>query len=329
MVFDVDGIERRESFTATSPTACRQAAKAWQASDDKVAIEKVKTVKQWAVHWLEVYKKDKVAYKSYQNYKLYVDKHIVPAIGDLKLTDVRPAHIEKLHGEKTSLSASARKHIHLALKGLFETAVENNLCQSSPMSRVKAPAVGNSEPEIFVANEVKEILAAVDDHKYGLYIKMLLYTGLRMGELLALQWGDIDLDNDLVKISRAIAKSEDGWAVKNTKTNRVRYVAIPEQLKEDLTQRPKDGIFILCNPDGSHLTPHQFERRYKKFFEQNDLTYRSPHKCRHTFATFLLKGNADLRSIQAMLGHSKISTTEIYTHIDTDDIKRNVTKLNY
>lgn len=325
----INGITQRKSFTRSSPTACRKAFDDWLASEDKVAIEKVQTVEQWAKHWLEIYKKDKIAYKSYKNYELYVNKHIIPAIGKVKLVDVRPAHIEKIYLDEANLSDSARKHIHLALKGIFKTAVDNNFCKSSPVDKVSSPAVANDEPEIFSADEVTAILTAAKDHKYGLYVNLLLYTGLRMGELLGLQWNDIDLDNDLIIVRRAIAKVEKGWEPKSTKTNRVRYIAVPEPLKETLQEQSRGGLFILCNPDGSHLTPHQFERRYRTFFEQNGLTYRSPHKCRHTFATFLLKGNADLRSIQSMLGHSKISTTEIYTHVDTEDIKRNVTKLKY
>lgn len=328
-IVEIDGIEQRKSFTSTSPTACRKALRDWLISSDKVTIEKVKTVGEWAAHWLEIYKKDKVAYKSYKNYKLYVEKHIIPSLGKIKLADVRPAHIEKFYREKSELSSSARKHIHLALNGIFKTAIENNFCIVNPVSKVKAPSIKNEEPEIFVSNEVTEILNISGTHQYGFYVMILLYTGLRIGELLALQWGDIDFDNELIRISKAIAKAENGWEIKNTKNNRIRYVAIPDSLKQTLKEYPREGIFVLCNPDGSHLTPHQFEKRYQKFFSDNGLTYRSPHKCRHTFATFLLKGNADLRSIQSMLGHSRISTTEIYTHVDTDDIKRNLTKLKY
>lgn len=73
---------------------------------------------------------------------------------------------------------------------------------------------------------------------------------------------------------------------------------------------------------GQRITPRKLETRYKKFFRETGLPYLSPHKCRHTYATYLLKGGADLRAVQELLGNSKVQVMEIYTHVDTGDIKK-------
>lgn len=105
---DVDGVEQRKSFTGSSRQDAHRQYKEYLASDRKVAIEKVRTVQQWAEHWLEIYKKPDIGYAAYKDYKMYVSRHIVPAIGKLRLADVRPAHIKKLFAEARTKPTKAQ-----------------------------------------------------------------------------------------------------------------------------------------------------------------------------------------------------------------------------
>ena len=96
-------------------------------------------------------------------------------------------------------------------------------------------------------------------------------------------------------------------------------------------------MFLLCRDDGDFCRRSQFDRKYYKFFadlnktlsDENKIPKLTPHKCRHTFATYLLRNGSIIRYVQQLLGHSQIETTTIYTTVDIDDLKANITRLKY
>lgn len=317
-----------KSFYSKSKKEVINKHKEWL-KNGEIAVEKVQTVEQWAKQWLLIYKKDKVQYNTYKNYEGYTKKHIIPEIGALKLEQVRPAHIETLMKKKAELSISAQHHIYLTIKSIFESAVENKLCTTNPVGKFKAPRTEEKKPQVFSQTEVKNVIEKANTHKYGYLVLLLLYTGLRVSELTSLQWTDVDFTNNLITIRRAFTRAENGgFKIKSTKSGKERYIGITDKLKELLETIPKKSLFIV-NENGEALTINQFSLRYKRFFEECNLNYLSPHKCRHTYATYLLKGGAELRAVQKMLGHSDVTVTEIYTHIDTSDIINNTKKLSY
>lgn len=375
MGIGADGKPWRPSFYGKDEPAALQAYRDWLKESGNIPIEKVQTVGEWADKWLELYKKGKVAYKSYQNYKLYVEKHIKPHIGQLRFESVRPAHIAQLYRAEAGLSASALRHISIALNGIFETAMDNHFCGSNPALRVERPHKAKALPKFFTAGEVSKLLAFAPEHKWGVYVMALLYTGLRMGELLALEWTDIDFDNMTLDITKTVAEVENldkdaifkvGKTVKHKKKYEIkptpksdheRTVVLTPNGSALFKSIPRTGKYVL--PGGEltrkkkesdspepekvrrlnteFLTPNQFINRYMRVIQDLNKTLKegeqvrklSPHKCRHTYATHLLKAGANLRAIQEQLGHQQISTTEIYTQVDIEDRKGNVAKLKY
>lgn len=326
----MDGKAVRKTFYGHTKKECLKKYQDWLKGNKKgPPIEKVKTVGEWADRWLELYKKGKVAYGTYRNYEMYVNNHIKPALGRLKFEQVRPAHIEEFFLLKEELSDSAQHSLYVVLKAIFDTAIRNHLCLENPVEpRGKRAMEEQFTIQVFPLHEIESILSS--DNAYAVYPQLLLYTGLRVGELLALKWTDIDLENDIIKISHAVAQAEGGgYEEKGTKSGKTRYIGIPPKLKVLLLSLPKRGLYLLLDREGKRMTPDQFKGIYKKFFIQTGLEYLSPHKCRHTYATYLIKGGAELRAVQTMLGHSKSEVTELYTHVDTGDIKNNVSKLAY
>jgi len=351
-----DGTLDRKSFYAKGKMAAKKKHDDW-AKAETVKLEAVRTVGEWAAQWLQTYKKDKVSYKSYKNYELYINKHIIPHIGSLRLEDVRQAHIESLYQKEAGLSASALNYVKITLNGIFGSALENRYCTTNPAAKVKPPHKAKKTPQAFTAGEVGVILDYAPSHNYGYYVTALLYTGLRMGELLALQWGDVDFDNLTITVRRSLYEIENldevttlppdknkkvkhikKWDIKDsTKTERDRVVVLTQKGAEALKQIPHKSLFIISGEGTGFLTPAAFEYRFRKVLtdlndtlpEDRKVRILSPHKARHTYATHLLKGGANLRAIQEQLGHQRITTTEIYTQVDIESRKDNVTKLGY
>lgn len=368
-----DGKPMRPSFYGKDEKEALKAYNSWIKTSGKLPIERVQTVGEWADKWLELYKKDKVGYKTYKNYKLYVEKHIKPHIGTLKLESVRPAHIAQLYQKESVLSASALRHISISLNGIFETAIDNRFCTINPAEKVTPPHKVKAPPTAFTSDEVDKLLTYAPFHKSGGLICALLYTGLRMGELCALQWGDIHMDEMYLDINKTIAEVENkdtstlviGGVEKHhkkygikpvPKSDKSRIVALTAKGIELFKTIPKTNIYAFPSLTGGFMTPNQFREQYEqsiKFVnkqldaaceaykkmhpdakqsdlaEFNHVRLLSPHKCRHTYASHLLAGGANMRVVQEQLGHQQISTTEVYTHVDIASRRNNVTMLKY
>lgn len=334
MGIGADGKPWRPSFYGKDEKEALKAYKDWLKSSGETPIEKVKAVGEWADKWLELYKKtgrDKVAYSTYRNYKMYVDNHIKPHIGKLKFEQVKPAHIEQLYSRlPKDMSYSARRHINIALNGIFKTAVENRFCKENPIKSMPMPTIDSEDIKVFTPKQVEKIIRDAKTDPDGMYVQFPLYSGMRVGEITALQWSSVDYKNGEIRVKSAMTRAEDGgYEEGKTKSRKSRVVPISPELEAVLKSIPVNGLYVFSDDGSAPLSHHQYEYRYARFFKRTDAPYLSPHKCRHTYATYLLRGGADLRVIQTLLGHSKISVTEIYTEVNVDDLKNNVARLGY
>ena len=328
-----DGSASRKAFYGKTKKECRDKYEQWIKGNGEKSIEKVSTVEEWADKWLELYKKGTISYGTYHNYELYIKNHIKPKLGKFKLSVIKPAHIQQFYKTISHMSKTAQNDINSALRGIFETAAENGYCLESPVTKApKLPKKTKNEIEVFNLAEIGEIIQS--DDEYVSFPKLLLFTGIRVGEAAALKWGNIDLENAILTVSQSSSRKEGGgWEEGDTKSRRNRTVHLTQEGLNFLNElyQQKQGIYVLTTEDGRPLTPCMYEKRYRKFFATTGITYRSPHKCRHTYATHLIKGGADLMAVQALLGHTSVKVTEIYTHAHKDNefLRDNITKLNY
>lgn len=325
-----DGSHIQKSFCRRTKALAKAAYEEF-IEKGKQQKESRQTVEGWGKEWLEL-KRGSVSYRTYANYELYCNKYVLPAIGKKQIAKVTPADIEHLMGRASHLSKSARHHIFITVDQIMKSAVRNGLRQQNPCEGLSVKAEAPLKKiEWFSLDEIQTIIKNLDK-PFGVAIALMLYTGLRSEEIMGLRWGDINQKEKTITVRRAVTRVAKGefLPVERSKNDKVRIVTYGDELAMWLKSAPKTSIYVVpAIRSGGYMTPGSFRRQYDKFFAGLPIRKLSPHKLRHTYATYLIKGGAELRAVQTLLGHSSVSVTEIYTHVDTSDQRRATQKLAY
>ena len=190
------------------------------------------TFGQWAEKWLETYKKPTVSENTYLlTYKNCVDKHLIPYFGAADLTDIRSVDVQKFFNEKQkTLSESMLDKLRMTLYGIFDTAVDNDLCYKNPIKGIKyVSQTEKHEKHVYTDSEIAAAKSFFKDDLPEAFV--ILETGLRRGELCGLMWTDIDLDALTLTVNRSIAdKRGGGIEIRPPKWNSYRTITISAEL---------------------------------------------------------------------------------------------------
>ena len=195
-----------------------------------------------------------------------------------------------------------------------------------PTELLESPRIGEHLPEVLTLEEVDRLQQAIDLSKWEgqrnkAIIEVLYSCGLRVSELVTLKLSDLYLDEQFLRVTGKGQK---------TRLVPISPVAIKQlQLwfvdRNAMNIKPGEEDYVFLNRRGAHLTRTMILIMIKRLGQEAGIAKTiSPHTLRHSFATSLLEGGADLRSIQAMLGHESIGTTEIYTHISTTTLREEI-----
>ena len=206
-----------------------------------------------------------------------------------------------------------------ALKSFFNYLVFEGLIKDSPISNIEAPKLERKLPEVLTEDEINQLIKSVDlNHVFGqrnkTIIEVLYGTGIRVSELVNLQLSNIFFKESILKVNGKGDKERFVPLGKIASTEIKTYINIRDRMKID----SKNTDILFINRYGRKLTRSMIFKIITDASRSIGLEKKiSPHTLRHSFATHLLKNGADLRTIQLILGHESITTTEIYTHLDT------------
>lgn len=293
-----------------------------------VDIDKI-TVAEWMEKWLKEYKKPVLRPRTYELYTYYTGHFIKPSVGSVPLQKLRPEHLQRLYNSLVEDKKSSRAvhQVHQLLNGALKQAVKNRLITHNPADATTRPPLKYKNIRIMSTEEQETFLQAIAFHTWGAAFMTILGTGLRRGELLGLHWEDVDLGEKVLHVRRSIVSVKgEGIRVEEPKTKKGRRtVPLPkmvvaflqrhkEKLEKDGLYRPDGPVFPSKN--GNYIWPRNFNRIYEKLRDDLGLKDVNLHALRHTFASRLLELGEEMRVIQELLGHAKISTTaDIYTHV--------------
>ena len=220
--------------------------------------------------------------------------------------------------KKNSPRSQARKIS--GLKSFFKFLVFEEYIKSSPMSNIESPKLGRKLPDILNVEEISQMISSINiKEKFGqrnkTIIEILYGTGIRVSELIELKISNIFFKENLIRVLGKGDKERFVPIGLKAKKSIIDY--INNNRKYQKIEESSNDILILSKY-GKKITRHMIFTLIKNISKQSGITKKiSPHTFRHSFASHLLKNGADLRTIQLILGHENITTTEIYTHLDS------------
>ncbi|MBW1809907.1 MAG: site-specific tyrosine recombinase XerD [Deltaproteobacteria bacterium] len=225
---------------------------------------------------------------------------------------------------KKGLAVRSQARLISALRTCYRFLVTESICKSDPTSEIELPKAGRKLPELLSVEEIEDLIAQPRlDNPRGLrdraMLEFIYATGLRVSELVKLKVEGLDLRLGVV---RAFGKRRKERLVPLGDQALEAVNAYLDQGREKMLAGRRSP-FLFVTARGSAMTRQAFWKNLKRYARLAGIPREiSPHQLRHSFATHLLERGADLRSVQAMLGHADISTTEIYTHVNAERLRR-------
>jgi integrase len=310
--------------------------------DNGIFIKPAKTtLADYLERWLKDYVWPNLAPRTAEGYEYIIRRHIMPALGKLTLTQLKPEHIQRYYANKLSsgradgnggLSAKTVRHHHVTLHDALQSAVKWGLLARNPADAVDAPRFQRPQMHIMDADEINKFLEAAKGTPYYAIFYVALFTGMRRSEYLALKWSDIDLILCQIYVTRSLHQLKDGSFVyrqpKSDKSRRMIALTpstalVLREHKENQSSIKlmqgvllKDEDLVFSQPDGSPYRPDTITHAWIKLARRVGLKGIRLHDARHSHASLMLKQGIHPKIVQERLGHSSIQITlDTYSHV--------------
>ena len=295
------------------------------------------TVAEYLDKWLEDYAKVNVSGKTFERYREIACNHLKPSLGVFPLPKLQPLHIQATYSAllqsgrrngEGGLSARTVLHCHRVLHTALQQAVKWQLIARNPAGAAEPPTPERREMRALDETETIWLLEAARGTRLYVPILFAVTTGVRRGELLALQWRDSNLDTGVVSIRRSLEQTRAGLKFKETKNSEGRTIAVPpvavEALREHQAKQQElkalldayqDQDLVFAREDGRIWKPESFTEEYFRFTKKIGVEVRF-HDLRHSHASQLLKAGVSPKVVSERLGHSTVGITlDVYSHL--------------
>jgi integrase len=299
-----------------------------------------KTIREIAAAWKE-YKRPYVKQSTMAAYVLILENHILPTFGEDNSLPEQSVQAFVLHKIESGLSTKSVKDILIVLKMVMKFGVKKEWMTYYEWDIKYPPSSENKVLDVLSVTNHRKILNHIQSHFtfMGLGIYISLSTGLRIGEICALKWSDINVTDGILTVNRTIEriyiiegeKKHTELVINTPKTkNSCREIPMNKELLGMLKPLKKvvnEDYFILTN-DERPTEPRTYRNYYKRLMEKLDIPKLKYHGLRHSFATRCIEVGCDYKTVSVLLGHSNISTTlNLYVHPNMEQKKRCIDKV--
>lgn len=290
-------------------------------------------LREWLDIWLNKYIKYNLKFRSFVSYSNIIKNHIVPKLGEFKLDDLTPQILQnfvndKLERGNLKTGAPLAKNTVIVITNVLKQAIEEaNLMEVTTKNcskKIKMPQQEETKVTAFERNEQERLIGYCLHNKKTNYvgIALCLYTGIRIGELLALTWEDIDFEKGHMTISKTAYQSKKGEKIqilvdtpKTKNSNRV--IPLPKQILVILKRIKKktNSRYIITTRTNGMVGTRSYQRTFERILLKLGISYKNFHSLRHTFATRALEFGMDVKTVSEILGHKNpLITLNRYTH---------------
>ena len=293
--------------------------------EQKKGDEKMK-LKELLELWLERYMKHTIKIRTYNRYKSICELHLIKDLGEYELEELKPNVLQDFLLKKidNKYSTNTIKGIVSVLKQALKLAITLEFVDKEYCSNLKMPSSEEKEISVFTKKEQQVIESFCLNHKKRNYIGIVicLYTGIRLGELLALTWDDIDFNSNLLTINKTSYSAKvDGKTQiivdkpKTKKSNRV--IPLPNQLVKllKIIKKESNSKYVITTRNSGMVGNRSYQRTFKFILKKVNVPYRNFHSLRHTFATNAIELGMDVKTLAEILGHTNaMITLNRYSH---------------
>ena len=290
----------------------------------------------WVQAWYSLYAQPNVRETTARYYKGYIDHHVIPRLGDIPLNKLTSLDMQQFYKDllengriredtkvkKPGLSSTTVHGIHVMLKSALKRAVQERLIPFNPAEFCIPPKITKPELQVIPSERYQSYLTAAEQRGVLPMFYLELISGLREGELVALQWSDLDIENKTISVSKQAGRNNAGEPdITRPKTeNSIRKISIPQDAADFLIaehQKHLSNPWMFPSPKtGEMYHPDSVVNIHKKILKDAGLEHLRFHDLRHTFATLALQNGVDVKTVSSMLGHFDAGfTLRTYTHV--------------
>ena len=250
-------------------------------------------------------------------------------LGDKKMEDATFEDLQQFlkHLYQSDYNARSQARIISGMRAFYRYLIYANVLETDPTELLDAPKIGMHLPDVLTVEEIQSIMDVIDlstpeGHRNRAMAEVMYGCGLRVSELVTLRISNLFFDDGFVKV---VGKGNKERLIPIGQTAMKMVNLYVDGKRKELKIKKGEEDYVFLNRRGAHLTREMVFMLVKKWVKDAGIEKTvSPHTFRHSFATHLIEGGADLRAVQEMLGHESITTTEIYTHLDQDYLRTNI-----
>ena len=300
--------------------------------------------------WLfdNLHNSSKIKPATFQRYEGIYRNYIKnSSIAGLKLSEINTLKLQQFYNNlHTKHTYSQVQNMDKVLKSFYRWAIDNGYTLKNPCSNVsikgnKSDIVKNkkNEVEILTEDEISIIKKHIKNTKIELLILLDLATGLRQGELLALNWNDIDFKNKTLNVNKSV---KEVYIYENESNKHIetifqspktlqsfRTINIPDSIINMLKSSCSKKGLLFHDENNNPLRSKNVTYQWSKILKECNIKHKKFHSIRHTYASMLLKNGVDIETVAELMGHTAVSITQIYLHSDNHQKQNAVNKLNY